>query len=264
MDLEFTGKIAFVSGSTAGIGYAIAERLALEGADIVINGRTEERVRLALAQIKKDARNVDVRGIAADLGTAAGCAEVVQQLPQVDILVNNVGIFEPKPFSDIPDDDWEKFFAINVMSGVRLSRAYLPGMKERNSGRIVFISSESGLQIPAEMIHYGMTKTAQLAIARGLAETCQGTKVTVNSVLPGPTASEGVTEFVSNLAAQENKTPEEFEKQFFMQARPTSILKRFIEPAEIANVVAFVCSSLGSAMNGASVRADGGVVRSIG
>jgi NAD(P)-dependent dehydrogenase (short-subunit alcohol dehydrogenase family) len=264
MDLEFTGKVAFVSGSTAGIGLAIAQRLGREGADIIINGRTEERVRLALAQIKKDVRNVDVRGIAADLGTADGCAEVVRQLPQVDILVNNVGIFEPKPFTDISDQDWERFFAVNVMSGVRLSRAYFPGMKERNWGRIVFISSESGLQIPAEMIHYGMTKTAQIAIARGLAESSRGTNVTVNSVLPGPTASEGVSEFVSALASQQQMSKEEFEKEFFRSARPTSILKRFIEPEEIANVVAFVCSPLASAINGASVRADGGVILSIG
>jgi NAD(P)-dependent dehydrogenase (short-subunit alcohol dehydrogenase family) len=263
MDLEFTGKVAFVSGSTAGIGLAIAQRLGREGADIIINGRTEERVRLALAQIKKDVRNVDVRGIAADLGTAEGCAEVVRQLPQVDILVNNVGIFEPKPFGDISDQDWERFFAVNVMSGVRLSRAYFPGMKERNWGRIVFISSESGLQIPAEMIHYGMTKTAQIAIARGLAEACRATNVTVNSVLPGPTASEGVSEFVSALASQQKMSKEDFEKEFFRTARPTSILKRFIEPDEIANVVAFVCSPLASAINGASVRADGGVILSI-
>jgi NAD(P)-dependent dehydrogenase (short-subunit alcohol dehydrogenase family) len=263
MDLGLAGKVAFVSGSTVGIGFAIAQRLGLEGADVVINGRTEERVRLALAQIKKDVRNVDIRGIAADLGTAEGCAEVVRQLPQVDILINNVGIFEPKPFTDIPDADWERFYAVNVMSGVRLSRAWFAGMKDRNWGRIVFISSESGLQIPAEMIHYGMTKTAQLAIARGLAETCQGTNVTVNSVLPGPTASEGVTEFVSRLANQEKLSAEEFEKQFFQSARPSSILKRFIEPAEIASVVAFVCSPLASAINGVSVRADGGVVRSI-
>jgi NAD(P)-dependent dehydrogenase (short-subunit alcohol dehydrogenase family) len=263
MDLQLTGKIAFVSGSTAGIGFAIAHRLGLEGADVVINGRTEERVRLALAQIKKDVRNVDIRGIAADLGTAEGCAEAVRQLPQVDILVNNVGIFDPRPFGEIPDTEWARFYAVNVMSGVRLSRAFLPAMKERDWGRIVFISSESGLQIPSEMIHYGMTKTAQLAIARGLAETCQETNVTVNSVLPGPTASEGVTEFVSTLANQENMTSEEFEKHFFRNARPTSILKRFIEPAEIASVVAFVCSPLASAINGAAVRADGGVVRSI-
>jgi NAD(P)-dependent dehydrogenase (short-subunit alcohol dehydrogenase family) len=264
MDLKLGGKVAFVSGSTAGIGLAIATRLAHEGADVVINGRSEERVRVSLAQIKKDARNVDVRGIAADLGGAEGCAEVVRQLPRVDILVNNVGIFEPKSFAEITDADWEKFFAVNVMSGVRLSRAYFPAMKESNWGRIVFISSESALQIPAEMIHYGMTKTAQLAIARGLAETCQGTDVTVNSVLPGPTASEGVSEFVSQLATANKMSNAAFEKEFFKNARPTSILKRFIEPAEIANVVAFVCSPLASAINGAAVRADGGVVRSIG
>jgi NAD(P)-dependent dehydrogenase (short-subunit alcohol dehydrogenase family) len=263
VDLELGGKLAFVSGSTAGIGLAIASRLAREGAEVMINGRTEERVRTAIAQIKKDVRDANVRGIAADLGTAKGCNEVVRQLPRVDILVNNVGIFDPKPFEKITDEEWEKFFAVNVMSGVRLSRAYLPPMKKENWGRIVFISSESGLQIPAEMIHYGTTKTAQLAIARGLAETCQGTAVTVNSVLPGPTASEGVSEFVSNLAAQNKITREEFEKEFFKNARPTSILKRFIEPDEIANVVAFVCSPLAAAINGAAVRADGGVVRSI-
>jgi len=263
MDLKLGGKIAFVSGSTAGIGLAIANRIAREGAEVIINGRTEERVREAIAQIKKDARDANVRGIAADLGSANGCGEVVRQLPRVDILVNNVGIFEAKPFEKITDADWEKFFAVNVMSGVRLSRAFFPAMKERNWGRIVFISSESALQIPAEMIHYGMTKTAQLAIARGLAETCQGTNVTVNSVLPGPTASEGVTEFVSNLAAENKISAKEFEKEFFKSARPTSILKRFIEPDEIANVVAFVCSPLASAINGVAVRADGGVVRSI-
>ena len=264
MDLQLGGKIAFVSGSTAGIGLAIASRLAREGAEVVVNGRTEERVREAIAQIKKDSPNANVRGVAADLGSAKGCSEVVRQLPRVDVLVNNVGIFEPKPFEKISDEDWERFFAVNVMSGVRLSRAYLPVMKARNWGRIVFISSESGLQIPAEMIHYGTTKTAQLAIARGLAETCQSTNVTVNSVLPGPTASEGVTEFVSNLAAENKISAKEFEKEFFKTARPTSILQRFIEPDEIANVVAFVCSPLASAINGAAVRADGGVVRSIG
>jgi NAD(P)-dependent dehydrogenase (short-subunit alcohol dehydrogenase family) len=264
MDLQLGGKIAFVSGSTAGIGLAIASRLARESAEVVINGRTEERVGEAIAQIKKDSRDANVRGIAADLGVAKGCSEVVRQLSRVDILINNVGIFEPKSFEKITDADWERFFAVNVMSGVRLSRAYLPQMKERNWGRIVFISSESALQIPVEMIHYGTTKTAQLAIARGLAETCQSTHVTVNSVLPGPTASEGVTEFVSNLAAENKMSAQEFEKEFFKNARPTSILQRFIEPGEIANVVAFVCSPLASAINGAAVRADGGVVRSIG
>ena len=264
MNLELEGKIALVTGSTAGIGFAIARRLASEGADVIVNGRTEERVREATAKINKEVSKANLRGIPADLGTAEGCEQVVGEAPRLDILVNNVGIFEPKPFEKITDADWEKFFAVNVMSGVRLSRAYLPAMRQRNWGRIVFISSESGLQIPAEMIHYGMTKTAQIAIARGLAETCEGTNVTVNSVLPGPTASEGVTEFVSNLATQQKMSAAEFEKEFFKNARPSSILKRFIEPDEIANVVAFVCSPLASAINGAAVRADGGVVRSIG
>jgi NAD(P)-dependent dehydrogenase (short-subunit alcohol dehydrogenase family) len=264
MDLDLKGKIALVTGSTAGIGFAIAKRLASEGAEVIVNGRTDERVRETVAKIEKEIRGAKIRGISANLGSAEGCDKVVREASHVDVLVNNVGIFEPKPFEKITDADWEKFFTVNVMSGVRLSRAYLPKMKERNWGRIVFISSESGLQIPAEMIHYGMTKTAQLAIARGLAETCEGTNVTVNSVLPGPTASEGVTEFVSNLATQQKMSPADFEKEFFKNARPSSILKRFIEPDEIANVVAFVCSPLASAITGTAVRADGGVVRSIG
>jgi NAD(P)-dependent dehydrogenase (short-subunit alcohol dehydrogenase family) len=263
MDLDLENKTALVTGSTAGIGFAIAHRLALEGAEVIVNGRSEQRVEKAIAKINKEVANAKVRGIAADLGNASGCDKVAEEMPRVDVLVNNVGIFEAKPFEKITDEDWLKFFTVNVMSGVRLSRAYLPGMKERNWGRIVFISSESGLQIPAEMIHYGMTKTAQLAVARGLAETCAGTNVTVNSVLPGPTASEGVTEFVSDLANQNKMSPAEFEEDFFKHARPSSILKRFTEPGEIASVVAFVCSPLASAINGAAVRADGGVVRSI-
>jgi NAD(P)-dependent dehydrogenase (short-subunit alcohol dehydrogenase family) len=264
MDLDLKGKIALVTGSTAGIGFAIAKRLASEGAEVIVNGRTDERVREAVAKIEKEIRGAKIRSIAANLGSAEDCDKVVREASHVDVLVNNVGIFEPKPFEKITDADWEKFFAVNVMSGVRLSRAYLPAMKQRNWGRIVFISSESGLQIPAEMIHYGMTKTAQLAIARGLAETCEGTNVTVNSVLPGPTASEGVTEFVSSLATQQKMSAAEFEKEFFKNARPSSILKRFITPDEIASVVAFVCSPLASAITGTAVRADGGVVRSIG
>jgi len=263
VDLQLKDKVALVTGSTAGIGFAITSRLASEGAEVVVNGRTNEHVSEAVARITKRFSAANLRGIAADLGSAEGCNEVVRQLPRVDILVNNAGIFEPKPFEQISDTDWEKFFAVNVMSGVRLSRSYLPEMKKRNWGRIVFISSESALQIPAEMIHYGTTKTAQLAVARGMAETCAGTEVTVNSVLPGPTASEGVTEFVDQLAKQNQQTPHEFEKEFFRSARPTSILKRFIKPDEIANVVAFVCSPLASAINGAAVRADGGVVRAI-
>ena len=263
MNLELENKKALVTGSTAGIGLAIASRLAREGAEVWVNGRTQGRLDKAIAEIKKEISSANLHGIVADLGTTEGCSEVVRRLPEVDILVNNVGIFEPKPFEKITDSEWEQFFTVNVLSGVRLSRAYLGRMKERNWGRIIFISSESGLQIPVEMIHYGTTKTAQLAVARGLAETCAGTNVTVNSVLPGPTASEGVAEFVGKLAEENKMSPEEFEKDFFKNARPTSLLKRFIEPNEIANVVAFVCSPLAAAMNGASVRADGGVIKSI-
>lgn len=263
MNLELENKKALVTGSTAGIGLAIASRLAREGAEVWVNGRTQGRLDNAIAEIKKEISSANLHGIVADLGTTEGCSEVVRRLPEVDILVNNVGIFEPKPFEKITDSEWEQFFTVNVLSGVRLSRAYLGRMKERNWGRIIFISSESGLQIPVEMIHYGTTKTAQLAVARGLAETCAGTNVTVNSVLPGPTASEGVAEFVGKLAEENKMSPEEFEKDFFKNARPTSLLKRFIEPNEIANVVAFVCSPLAAAMNGASVRADGGVIKSI-
>ena len=263
MNLELENKKALVTGSTAGIGLAIASRLAREGAEVWVNGRTQGRLDNAIAEIKKEISSANLHGIVADLGTTEGCSEVVRRLPEVDILVNNVGIFEPKPFEKITDTEWEQFFTVNVLSGVRLSRAYLGRMKERNWGRIIFISSESGLQIPVEMIHYGTTKTAQLAVARGLAETCAGTNVTVNSVLPGPTASEGVAEFVGKLAEENKMSPEEFEKDFFKNARPTSLLKRFIEPNEIANVVAFVCSPLAAAMNGASVRADGGVIKSI-
>lgn len=263
MDLQLKEKTALVTGSTAGIGFAIARRLAREGASVILNGRGNDRVRDAIQKIQQETGAPNVRGISADLGSVEGCERVAREIPQVDILVNNVGIFEPKPFEEISDSDWEKFFQVNVMSGVRLSRAYLTAMKQHNWGRIVFISSESGVQIPSEMIHYGMTKTAQLAVARGLAETCTGTNVTVNSVLPGPTASEGVSEFVSTLASQNQMSPGEFEKEFFKSARPTSILKRFEDPDEIASVVAFVCSPLASAINGAAVRADGGVIRSI-
>jgi hypothetical protein len=263
MNLELEGKRALVTGSSAGIGYAIAERLALEGASVIVNGRTQQRVDQALARLARSGGRGPAMGLAADLGTAEGVRHAVQQFPDVDILVNNLGIFEPKPFEEIPDADWLRFFEVNVMSGVRLSRYHLPRMKQRNWGRIVFISSESAVQIPAEMIHYGMTKTAQLAVSRGLAETTAGTNVTVNSVLVGPTASEGVIEFVDQLAAQKKTDRSSVEKEFFQSMRPTSLLKRMIEPKEIGAFVAFLCSPLASATNGAALRADGGVVRSI-
>jgi NAD(P)-dependent dehydrogenase (short-subunit alcohol dehydrogenase family) len=263
MDLQLAGKTALVTGSTAGIGLAIASSLAAEGSHVTINGRTRSRVEQAIAQIRKTHPKSKVAGIDADVSNAAGCEKLAAALPQVDILVNNAGIFEPKPFVEISDQDWDRFFQTNVMSGVRLSRSYLPKMLKQNWGRIIFISSESGLQIPVEMIHYGMTKTAQLAIARGLAESTIGTNVTVNSVLPGPTASEGVTIFVSALAKEQKVAPKEFEKQFFEHARPSSLLQRFATPQEVANLVTFVCSPLSAATNGAALRVDGGVVRSI-
>jgi len=263
MDLQLQGKRALVTGSTAGIGLAIARGLAREGAGVIINGRTAQRVDQSVAALNKAGVSGKVEGLAADLGTADGTRTAIERFPEVDILVNNLGIFEAKPFEDIPDADWLRFFEVNLLSGVRLSRHYLPGMKKRNWGRIVFISSESAIQIPAEMIHYGMTKTAQLAIARGLAETTAGTNVTVNSVLPGPTASEGVNTIVEELARDQKTTRREVEKQFFQNMRPTSLLKRMAEPEEVANLVTFVCSPLSSATNGAALRADGGVVRSI-
>ena len=263
MDLGLKGKFAVITGSTAGIGLAIANTLAAEGAQVIINGRTQARVDSALAKIRQNTASAVVRGVAADLSSAAGVSAFTAQVPNADILINNVGIFEPKPFAEISDADWLRFFEINVMSGVRLSRHYLPGMLKKNWGRIVFISSESGQQIPAEMIHYGMTKTAQIAIARGLAESVAGTGVTVNSVLPGPTDSEGVGTFVQDLAKQQGVSRAEFEKMFFANVRPTSLLKRFETPEEIAAVVAFVASTQAVTINGAAVRAEGGVVRSI-
>jgi NAD(P)-dependent dehydrogenase (short-subunit alcohol dehydrogenase family) len=263
MDLQLEGKRALVTGSTAGIGFAIAEALAKEGASVVVNGRTERRAKEAAKRIAESGPRGKVEALAADLGAAEGVRHAIERFPDVDILVNNLGIFEPKSFEQISDDDWLRFFEVNVMSGVRLSRHHLPRMTARNWGRIVFISSESAVQIPAEMIHYGMTKTAQVAIARGLAETTAGTKVTVNTVLAGPTASEGVSTFVQQLASDQKTNAAEVEKEFFRSVRPSSLLKRFAKPEEVAALVVFVCSPLSAATNGAALRADGGVVRAI-
>ena len=264
MDLQLKGKVALISGSTAGIGFAIAESLAREKCRVIINGRTQNRVDAALEKLSGALGSaVDAVGLAADLGTAEGVAETVARFPKVDILVNNMGIFEPKPFEEIPDEDWLRFFEVNVLSGVRLSRQYLPRMMAAGWGRIIFISSESAVQIPAEMIHYGMTKTAQLAISRGLAETTAGTGVTVNAVLPGPTASEGVEGFVDNMAANRGTDRATIEREFFQNVRPSSLLRRFAPPAEVAAMVTFVASPLSAATNGAALRVDGGVVRSI-
>ncbi len=261
MDLELKGKLALVSGSTAGIGFAIAAALAKEGARAIVNGRTQPAVDQAVAQIRS-ATGAEALGFAGDLSLAAAADDLARIHPNVEILVNNLGIFEPKPFEDIPDADWVRFFEANVLSGVRLARLYLPAMRRANWGRIIFISSESAVQIPAEMIHYGMTKTAQLAVSRGLAEAVAGTEITVNSVLPGPTRSRGVGEFVETLARTEGISFEAFEKEFFAKMRPSSLIKRFASPEEVASLVTYLASPLASATTGAAVRVDGGVIRS--
>jgi NAD(P)-dependent dehydrogenase (short-subunit alcohol dehydrogenase family) len=263
MELELQRKRALVSGSTAGIGFAIAESLAREGASVIINGRSAARVESAAKKIRQGGVKGEIKTVAADLSTRAGVDELIRQVPEVDILVNNLGMYEPKPFEQISDEDWLQIFQVNVLSGIRLSRAYLPGMRNANWGRIIFISSESGINIPVEMIHYGMTKTAQLAISRGLAETTAGTGVTVNSVLAGPTRSEGVEQFVGALARSKQVSEAAVEKEFFNSVRPSSLLKRFATSEEVAAMVTFVASPRSSATNGAALRADGGVVRSI-
>jgi NAD(P)-dependent dehydrogenase (short-subunit alcohol dehydrogenase family) len=261
MDLQLDGKLALVTGSTAGIGRAIAEALAREGARVIVNGRTEKAVTAAVAAIAASTGGTAM-GFAGDLGTAAAADDVARKHPDVEILVNNLGIFEPKAFEEIPDADWHRFFEVNVVSGVRLARLYLPGMKKRDWGRIIFMSSESAVQIPAEMIHYGTTKTAQLAVSRGLAESLAGTGITVNCVLPGPTRSRGVGDFVEALAKSQNKTAEQVEGEFFAKARPTSLIKRFATVEEVASMVAYVASPLASATTGAALRVDGGVIKS--
>src|SRR4051812_10680909 len=263
MDLQLTNKKALATGSTAGIGFAIASLLAQEGASVVVNGRSQGRVEDAVRRIQGENKDAQVTGVAADLATKEGVDLLTRTVPAMDILVNNLGIFEPKPFADIPDEDWQRFFEVNVLSGVRLSRFYLPGMLQQNWGRVVFVSSESGVNIPVEMVHYGVTKTAQIALARGLAETTAGTNVTVNSVLPGPTRSEGVGKFVEDLAKGQATDAATVEKEFFRTARPSSLLKRFAAPEEVAALVVYVCSPRASATNGAALRVDGGLLRSI-
>ena len=263
MDLQLNGKLALVTGSTAGIGLAIATALVQEGAHVIVNGRKQDAVDKVVAELQASAKQSNagkVFGFAGDLSKAEAAEALISQYPDVEILINNLGIFEPKPFEEIPDEDWLRFFDVNVLSGIRLSRLYLPAMKEKNWGRIIFISSESAIQIPAEMVHYGMTKTAQISVARGLAEIVAGTGITVNSVLPGPTKTRGVVDFVDALST-DGQSFEAFEKEFFEKVRPTSLIKRFASPDEVASLVAYIASPLASATTGAALRVEGGLLK---
>jgi NAD(P)-dependent dehydrogenase (short-subunit alcohol dehydrogenase family) len=261
MNLGLSGKRALVTGSTAGIGLAIATSLAREGADVMLNGRTSARVEEAVAYVRQHVIGAEIRGVVADLGTADGARHVIDNLPDLDVLVNNLGIYQSKPFEQITDEDWQRLLEVNVLSGVRLSRHYFPAMLRRNWGRVIFISSESAVQIPSEMIHYGVTKSAQVALARGLAELTAGTGVTVNSVLAGPTRSEGVEQFVAGLAKDRGVTEQQIEEEFFKTVRPTSLIRRFETPDEVAAVVTFLCGHNASGVNGAAIRAEGGVLK---
>lgn len=263
MQIDLGNRTAIVTGSTAGIGLAIARGLAAAGARVVVTGRTRPRVDAAIATLRGELPHASVHGVAADLGTADGARALIDAEPAADILVNNLGIFEPKAFFDIPDEDWIRFFEVNVLSGVRLARHYAPGMAERGWGRIQFISSESGVQIPAEMVHYGTTKTAQLAVSRGLAESLAGSGVTVNAILPGPTLSEGVGEFFAKIAADQGTSQAQVERDFIATHRPSSLIQRLATVDEVANLCVYLASSQASATTGAAVRVDGGVVRSV-
>jgi len=263
LDLKLKGKTALVTGSTAGIGFGIAHRLLKEGASVVINGRTEDRITSALNQLRQSIPDCKVQGFAADFAEAASVELLLETHRSVDILINNVGIFSPKPFSDITDEEWLYFFEVNVLSGIRLSRHYLPQMLEQNWGRIIFISSESGIQIPVEMVHYGTTKTAQLGVSRGLAQQTAGTNVTVNTVIPGSTRSEGSEKFISDLAQEKRLSKEEVEREFFGKVRPTCLLERFATIDEVATFVTYLASPLASANNGAALRVDGGTIPTI-
>jgi NAD(P)-dependent dehydrogenase (short-subunit alcohol dehydrogenase family) len=264
VQIDLTGRTALVSGSTAGIGLAIAAGLAEAGASVVVNGRTDERVGEAVATVSERATHgAEVRGVAADLGTAEGCEALIAGAPDVDVLVNSVAVFEPRPVFEITDEDWMRFFTTNVMSGVRLSRHHVPRMVERGWGRVIFVSSESALHIPSEMVHYGMTKTAQLAVARGIAESFPASGVTVNSILPGPTLSEGVAGFLEEMGGDDADSVEEAGRRFVAAARPTSLLGRLASPEEVANLAVYLASDQASATNGSAMRVDGGVVRAV-
>ncbi len=262
MDLQLRAKVALVTGSTAGIGLEIARKLATEYADVIITGRDQAKLDRAVASIRASG-GTTVRGVQADAATAEGAGIIRRAVPHVDVLVNNLGIYEIKAFADITDEDWRTYFETNVLGGVRLSREYFPAMLKQNWGRIIFISSESGLVTPGPMIHYGMTKTAQLAVSRGLAELTKGTKVTVNSVLPGPTRSEGIVDFLRSIASDPDAADDQIEAEFFAKARPSSLIQRLAEPEEVANLVAYVASPLSSVTNGAALRVDGGVTATI-
>jgi NAD(P)-dependent dehydrogenase (short-subunit alcohol dehydrogenase family) len=263
MELNLKDKTAFISGSTYGIGFAIAKMLAIEGVSIIINGRTNDKVIIAVNKLKEEIPKANISGFACDFSKKAEIDLLISQIPIIDILVNNVGFYEPVNFENSTDEDWMAMFEVNVMSGVRLSRNYLPKMLKGDWGRIIFISSESALQVPTEMIHYGMSKTAQLAIANGLAQLTKGTHVTINSVLPGPTYSEGVEQFIKDIASNNNTEISTVQKDFFEQTRPLSLLQRFIKPEEVASAVTYLCSPIAAGTNGSILRVDGGIIKSI-
>jgi NAD(P)-dependent dehydrogenase (short-subunit alcohol dehydrogenase family) len=263
MQINLTGKTALVTGSTEGIGYAIAKQLAASGATVVLNGRTPEKLKSALEKLSGEIPGAKVRGIAADVGTKEGCAQLIKELPAADILVNNAGVFQPIDFFEADDDVWDRHWQVNVMPGVRLSRAYLPGMQKNGWGRVIFLGSESAFNIPTEMIHYGVSKTADVALARGLAKRMAGTGVTVNSVLSGPTLSEGVEDMFSAQMAKTGKSLDDVAADFIRENRPSSIIRRLASTEEVANMVAYIASPLASATTGAAVRVDGGVIDSL-